>query len=688
MSYSITLYNTPFDRANDNVILYDTRAELETYLNSLANVTMSDINFDAKNIINTSVTFEVPEQQNLLRLLNYNYCKVEGDGIDNTDVLFYWIDHSRQNDGINIQLELSIDPWNTYIYGMMSSQDVLQGMLQRAHTDRVVKINDKYYYNWESDSPLFEREEVQGASKKVTSKQKLIPQYDTSAPDSAFNQWFNTHISHWRYVYMSTKPFYVVGGSSDTRRAVITEMAYRGKYELATGLTTQSGSGLVVFAYPIYKDNSVLKVKGTDGTLDVTALSMATFLNLKESSGTSPASNGGYAYVKAIKNSIVPPFSIGDMTGKYSISQDGQTMTLETTATENCVNLQVNITDGSGAVNRWGLPFIDYQDLTKTMKLAPTSALIDNEFTVNQIKAGINEPKIYNEDYSQYHIYFGGQTYDMPISKSSKRPIFKYYEVLTPDITKFVLSYDSASSNEPYANQIFTNANSEDFTGLVGTIDLSMWYSTDSLDAYLAQNKNNLQIFQNQQAMARTKANTTEALGVIGGVIGMGASALSGNPTGVLASGAVALGSVANRMVQEKQLETEAINRELTIDNMRQSPASLSAVNSNAMLLTAIDEFGLFIELQEMIPFEREQVVDSFKRYGYTFNVIKDIREYFKTRKIYNYIQANVFDLNIPVSEDIKAVIKEMFAKGVRIWHGDTFTGINFNQINYERSID
>ena len=682
MSYSITLYNTVFDKDNNNVILFDTQAEFISYLNSTANVTMSLQNFDAKNIISTSVTFVVPNNYKLLDILNYNYCKVEGTDTGNTDVLFYWIKHSRQNQGNNIQLELEIDPWGTYIYAMKSSTSSLQGMLQRTHYDRVVKINNKYYYNWDANSPLFEREEVQGASKKVSSKQKLIPQYDTSSADSAFNTWFNTHISHWRYVYMSAKPFYIVGGSTSTRRATISEMAYRGRYELSTDFLTQSGSGLIVFAYPIYKDNAILKIKGTDGTLDLTALSMASFLQLKESSGQNPQSNDGYAYVKAIKNSIVPPFSIGDMTGKYTISVDGSTLTLETSATTNCENLQVNITDGSGAVNRWGLPFIQYQDLTTTMKLAPTSDLISNEFTVAQIKAGITEPKIFNEDYSQYHIYFGGQTYDMPISKSSKKPIFKYYEVLTPDITKFVLSYDKTSSGEPYTNQIFSNANSEDFTGLVGTIDLSMWYSTDSLDAYLAQNKNNLQIFKNNQ---EAQSATSAVNAISGMLIGGGASLLTGNIGGTIAGAINAGRTYANLQITQ---ENERINRELTIDNMRQSPATLSAVNSNAMLLTAIDEFGLFIELQEMIPFEREQMIDNLKRFGYTYNIIVDIRNYFNTRKYYNYIQADVFDLNIPVSEDVKEIIKSMFAKGVRIWHGDTFTGINFNQINYERSIE
>lgn len=684
MSYSITLYNTPFDRANDNVILYDTRAELETYLNSLANVTMSVQNFDAKNIINTSVTFVVPQQYNLLQILNYNYCKVKGEGTGNTDVLFYWIDHSKQNQGNNVQLELSIDPWNTYIYGMMSSTDVLQGMLQRTHTDRVVKINNKYYYNWDATSPLFEREEIQGTSKKVTSKQKLIPQYDTSAPDSAFNQWFNTNISHWRYFYMSTKPYYIVGGNSDTYREPISEMAYRGKSEQTTTFLTQSGSGLVVFAYPIMKTDKLFKIQtANSGTMVVTALSMASFLTgIKNPNNSTGTTNDGYAYVKAIKNSIIPPFTVGDMTGKYTIDSSGNLILTESTGMPNCKTWQTNVADGQGIVEKWGLPFIEYQDLTKTIKLAPTSALIDNEFTVAQIKAGITEPKIYNEDYAQYHIYFGGQTYDMPISKTSKKPVFKYYEVLTPDITKFVLSYDSASSNEPYTNKIFINANSEDFTGLVGTIDLSMWYSTDSLDAYLAQNKNNLQIFKNNQ---ETQSATSAVNAISGMLIGGGASLLTGNIGGAIAGAVNAGRTYANLQITQ---ENERINRELTIDNMRQSPASLSAVNSNAMLLTAIDEFGLFIELQEMIPFEREQVVDSFKRYGYTFNVIKDIRDYFKTRKIYNYIQADVFDLNIPVSEDVKATIKNMFAKGVRIWHGDTFTGINFNQINYERSID
>lgn len=662
MSYSITLYNTVFDKDNNNVILFDTQADFISYLNSTANVTMSLQNFDAKNIISTSVTFVVPNNYNLLDILNYNYCKVEGTDTGNTDVLFYWIKHSRQNQGNNIQLELEIDPWGTYIYKMRSSTSSLQGMIQKAHQNRYVKINDKYYYNWNVSSSLFEREDVQGASKRTTARQKLIPQYTS---DNSVNTWLEENVLCWVYVWLKQSSFVF---NSDYGASVTPDSF---KYK---SVGSDIDSQLRLVAYPLYKKvNSEVRVIAENSLYHARLT--------KDGFDTFVTNNGGYANVQAMKLSKVMPFK----TGTFTIS--GNTLTLDTTSATKPFQAYLVDEQTVPPADKNGVLFVRAQNMNDYVTMTVASSFFDNEFATVQ---NDNEPKLYNEDYSTYHIYIGGQTYDLPVSKTSNKPAFKYYEMLTPDITKFVLTFDSqnSSTSNPYGvNSIFGSNATKDFTGFVGTIDTSLWYAVNGLDEYLATNKNNLQIFQNQQKLERDIATKNAFFGLAGAGVGLATGIGSGNPLAVVGGLISGAQGVSNYLSTSWKQETDAINRELTLDNMRQSPDKVSAINSNAILINALDEFGFYIELQEMIPFEKEQTKDQFKRFGYTYNVIDDVRNFFKTRQYYNYIQADVFDLNIPVSEDVKLIIKAMFAKGVRIWHGDTFTGINFNQINYERSI-
>lgn len=652
MSYSITLYNTVFDKDNNNVILFDTQAEFISYLNSTANVTMSLQNFDAKNIISTSVTFVVPNNYKLLDILNYNYCKVEGTDTGNTDVLFYWIKHSRQNQGNNIQLELEIDPWGTYIYAMKSSTSSLQGMLQRTHYDRIKKVGTKYQYNWTVNSPLFEREDIQNSAKMVSKKEKMKIRYSSN---DTINNWLNDNVECWLYAFISPAKYKY--GEYNTANEVQENLSYLGYYN------NTSVSGLLCFCAPVYKTTKHMtfcdhssSVSQHQIRVDVVGIEQFFKLNF---SGISDA-------LYSLKYSIMPPFD--SISGSFDIDANGNL---------NLNEMFLGLKTSPSSSNNLGVVYIMNQ--SRSPITLETTEQFQNEFTDLEVKSLNNDPKLYNEDFSIYNIYFGGQTYSLPISKSSNKPKFKYYEALTPDVTKFYLTYDNGSDKD---SGIFNSNTAKDFTGLVGTLDLSQWFASDQLANYIATNKNNLQIFQNNQE-AQSKTTAINALS--GLILGAGATLATGKPIGMFAGALNAGRSYQNLQINS---ENERINRELTRDNMAQAPDKLSTVNSNALFIRLIDDLGIYIELQEMIPFERDQVKDQLKRFGYTYNVIADIRDYFKTRKFYNYIQADVFDLNIPVSEDVKEIIKSMFAKGVRIWHGDTFTGINFNQINYERSIE
>ena len=59
-----------------------------------------------------------------------------------------------------------------------------------------------------------------------------------------------------------------------------------------------------------------------------------------------------------------------------------------------------------------------------------------------------------------------------------------------------------------------------------------------------------------------------------------------------------------------------------------------------------------------------------------------------RTRKYYNYIQAQIFEIPDNLGNNVKAKIKEMFANGIRFWHYDNFDGVDFTKNNYERFLD
>lgn len=676
MAYTITLYHSNLDADNNNVVLYNSQQELINALNSGDHIVIANQNFDAKNIISTSIVIDpIVAQTPLITLLNFNYCKVEDD--QGTDVLFYWIRHSTQIDGGLIRCELTIDPFNTYIYGMIGSNDKLQGMVERCHIDRFVKSGDNYVYNFRNDSPLFERETIQGVSQRPTQKKQLKLSFGSLTD---VDEWYNENVSHWIYYFLSDKENYTING----QQVVLPTMKYR---KFAT--TDDEDSSLVVVAVPVYKRGfNTGSIYVGNKKIDTNAV--LTFLQ----------ANNGYAYVRAIKKSIIPAIEPRRLfvPNAYTIDSNGNLIFDETIYNESTPASSIYAVDSGQS----SICVKNYQSIYLDNQLYIDNDFYKIEHTVNDIKSGVKDPKLYNEDYAVYRIYFGGQQYNMPVAKSSPKPAFIYHEILTPDITKFILAFDSQTpaTNNPFGvNSIFSNINKYDYTGLVGTLDTSMWYAVDQLDAFLATNKNNLQIFQNQQQVAKNKLANESVFGVVGGALGGAfASATQGKDPivgGIMGGATGLLNSMRNSVSLQITQEAERVQRELTFDNMREAPDTLSTINSNALLIESMGDvdnnesgFGIFIELQEAIAFEQRQIEDQLQRSGYNYNIIDDVRNYFKTRKYYNYVQANVFELNINVGEDIKQAIKNMFANGVRIWHGDTFTGIDFAQINYERSID
>lgn len=659
----IELLNTIFDRDNDNVLKFNNKKERDDYFANInEKIVFENINFIANDLINTQIELNVNGLTSLFKLLNYNYCIVTQED----EKLFYFVERSAQLDGSLITLDLRCDIFQTYYYDINN----LQGLITRTHLDRFVKKGDLWKFNNDLNSPLFEKENL-SFSKRPTRLQKL---YQKCANEELEN-WLKENVEYWNYYFLSPG---VYNAYTANRKKIDSDLPNI-FYDYG-----ESGK-LVCLVEPHYK-RGANKIGITYNTTDVVNF------EIWDESGIELflEANNGYANVVAIKSSIVSPFSSQKaMGGPYSIDSRGN-LIIDTTWKIN----EFSAIFPSGTIDSQTVVFVTYTGDAGTIA-APTGVMklqdvedfvlkcdgdfFKDTFEVDDI-SNDTEPKLYSENVSEYNVFIGGQSYKMPCLKTNKTPVFKYYEPLTPDITKAILTYsEELTSGEE--GKIFTTINESDYTGFAVQIDLSKWFTTNNLDTFLANNKNNLQIFNNTQSAKKESAMISGAQGLLA----TGASLASGNYAGALSSG---VSTIAGGINTEIQLDYERKNYNLTLDNMAQAPEQLSVVNSNIALVNAVSGLSMYIELQEPIPFEQAIFVDNMKIMGYNYGKLGTVSELAESRKYYNYIEATIYEVDGNFAEQIKDSIKSIFKKGVRMWHYDYWTGaIDYNLNNIERSV-
>lgn len=681
---TITLYHYDFESDNQNVLLFDSKTSRDAYFNNIAEsdkVKIQDINFFANDLLNTRVYVRV-DSLSLFTILNYNYAIVT-DSDDETHPLFYHIESSKQDSGGQIEITLKCDIANTYFYDI--DFNVVQAIVKRAHLDRFKASDtaDFYLVNFGADSKLYEREVIKDMSKRVVKQSDIYISYSgSSAQESESVNWLKEHVICWKYYFLTKNQkynFHKVDGTS--QNDYLQEMYY------TKGIQDPIKSEFLVLASPVYREGSFRQIKfniGNNNILDWNDESIAAFLE----------NNNGYAYVKSIKYSVKPPLYVRSAQFANSTIDERANLIVNVSnlsyGTNRPFNTDLNIYLANNNANLFYVVFIDDINPQKAFisdvnfATGQTNGELLNWFYAkSRIKAHNDiEPKLLNEDYSIYKLMFAGQQYILPISKTSYNPKFEYNEIMSPDITKAILQYNSTnddlktllSTYEPVYNSLMTN---RDFTGFVIDLDLSMWFATSQLDTYLANNKNYKQIKAVGSGQTALKSATT-----IGTAAAVG-SLLPGIGTAVGAA-VGAIGAVTNLITD--CLEYSKIDK--TLDNMANAPETTSDINSNPILMTSENKIGFIIEKLEPLPFEKQILLDYFRQFGYTYNKVDTIANVMRSRKYYNFIQANIFEIPAQIGNNIKEEIKKMFSNGIRLWHADTFEGVDFTLNNYERFID
>jgi hypothetical protein len=709
--YEMALISVPFDENSKNtkyfldqdsqINWFTQRVESSGWWSEILTPNIKSLVIAQQRYTNVNM-FDVSE----LVMKNYAIIR-ETKSNETINYYYYYITNSSIDQYNLILLDLKLDTLQTIYFN--PNIKIPDCLINRAHLGRLRASNEanaSYYMNFLERSPLFERDNVRDVSKRVVKREKLhFDITDSKGVASSINNWFAENVSHWLYYYLAGEPQYAVVKNALTRT---TENSYLNTLKYVTGELEEysedndnnvTDSSVVVLCCPVYKKDKKIKLpyrKSQTGDVSTRVIDYMTwdavairqFLKDSYNITDKTKTENSYAYVHSIKNSIMPPFAKVD-DARLSIDSDGDLI-----YTPSINDEPINASDGaffetfgnlktyansSSNVYACCMTLVTYQDINQTNRmyinnpmynplLSYTDVMYNKTTTSGLFPYGI-EPKLLNEDYSTYRLLFGGNTYDMPVAKTSHKPLFIYKEILSPDITKAMLIYDPVYSKEP--SDVFTELNTKDFTGFTISLDLSIWFSTSALDSYLANNKNNLQIMQNNQ---NNRFNNM-GVGSLQNVIS--------NPVNAFGS-LVGIGS--NVLQYEMNKSTENTNYALTLDNMAQSPGSLSSLNSNALLMQSIDDLGIYIELQQPLSIEQEKIVNNFKMFGYVLGKIGNIKEYDNIRHDYNYIEANIEDIEgVELSNSIREDLRQRFSNGVRFWVGDK---IDYNLPNYENWIE
>jgi hypothetical protein len=164
---------------------------------------------------------------------------------------------------------------------------------------------------------------------------------------------------------------------------------------------------------------------------------------------------------------------------------------------------------------------------------------------------------------------------------------------------------------------------------------------TDLLAAYIQGNRN-------------TIVNQAHSI-AFNSIFGAVGNALTRNVGGAIANAGSSYFEVQGMLAKQKD-----------IDN---TPPSMNGLGSNTAFDYGNDLKGLYVIKKEITQEYRKKIEDYFKTYGYKVNEVK--LPNLKTRQNFNFVKTVGANIQGDIPNQDLDKIREIFNKGVTIWHGD-----------------
>jgi len=683
LNFQAVLTNVKFDIDCRNVLYFENREAQENYF-SVASLFSSaqSINFNAGSLIETTIIYQVQENESINDILSKNYCIIK-DNNENATLRYYYyfIKNIMQDSGNQVKVWLELDIFQTYFIDIeFSDCEIL-----KAHLNRFIDNGDgTVSFDGGINSQLFEREDIKNVAKRLTKRTKLKT---SNTGNSTLDEFVNKYVVGWVYCFLDpTAPFKCEDmGSGQYGENTI-------KFNQGTRLSPFSeneslninqlgiiNSTFPVIAFPVFNRidnaNPSIVFRYNEFSIAFTNDTFVDFIN----------NNNFYEYIYSIKFSSINPFYAAPANAVTIENPSSQITRCIITGTSS--SLPPFVTKGTGrtdflSISESGNNLYAFKGSNSGNFLylyrTPSEYKLENYITDKQIKFQKNEiigsiknpkfnPKLLSQDFFELRLSDqteNGFSYDMQKLNKNNFEIL-ITEPLVADNTKKYIRISNLDG-------VYIKENSKNLTGFVSSNETTLPMATSAYANMIANSKN----YFIQNAINRGNEFAQNSLSAFGRSIG---GTMINSPIGKI-SGIV--GGIQSGL----KLITSKVNENLTIDNLQNAPGNISQAKGNVFFESQYSEIGTFVEEYEILPNEKTIINDYMSQYGFTVNKIGNLKNYVNLRKYYNYIEAEIQETSgINISRTVHERFKEMFARGVRFWNVDSFS---YDLENYEKWLE
>lgn len=657
LNYQIALTNVPFDKDYKNVIRFGTREEQEEYfqVSSLFS-TAPDVNLNAGNLFETTLFYKYPDNIDITDMLNANYCIVKNKNQNaSLKYLYFFIEDIVQDSAGQVKLRVKMDIFQTYYIDTEFSPC----HISKAHLNRWIDNGDNTVsFDGTVTSKLFEREELQNVAKRLVKRTRMnVKMFNTESDQTEFDN----NVLGWLYVYLD--PFTNFSFRDYNESTHLYENVSK---KIKTLNDDRSPANFSILCVPIgfnrpnglisegVYGNLLIPINSNDFIEERTYFTIDAVQKFLEN-------NGGYSHVFGVKISVVPPHAIATSIIRRAndLYDVGLTNYIDRIVVEDELYsspLNYVVNNGCFVVyNEWESKL--YPSIAQTPEYTISDKMTFQKSDIIGANKHIKfNPKLLNSDYKSLKVSsYVGQGFEYDIQKLNKEKFkISITEPLTPEITR---TYTRISKD--YLDGIYIAESSKNLTGEVSNSDNQLPQITSYMQNALAFQKNFF--LQNTLNLADKSLsrvwNAQTPVGLAGSLIGT----------------AVDIAQFG-----------------LTVDNMKNAPSDVKNAEASIRLKNAIDGIRVYVEEFDILENEKNIVNDYMDMYGFTVNLIGNIKDYDNIRKYHNYIRANVEQTNgIPISEKVHEEFVRTFARGVRFWN--VVEGVNLFQYeleNYENALE
>ena len=725
--YYMALIDNPFDSTTENTRYFKTQEEQREYYQDKID---KDIRFNngvgcmfvkikAPNLSSIDITNQVYEIKlikdepvyDVISVANKNYAIIKVVKGEKEQWFYYFVTNQNIGGQNQVMFDLKLDSIQTYYFNpKLKFGDCL---IEKGHLNRWIDNEDgTVSFDGTVDSKLFEREDIQNVSKRLTKRTKVGSHYAeqfpnlSSAKAQKLADWLNTYIKGWVYVYCVPQGT-ILSGESITKYNVLNikgeqksigfpetkvvshdnELSYI--YNIPTNIS--------VLCYPIMNFKSSIKFNTILDTQSYTVFwgerntSSLSYENEPTILSKFADMNSGYLKFLSVQFSFISPLGIISKLNDDNVSIIGNELTINTeTKKDNQFGYTIdNIMLSNNITINWagnmfqtdaevglGRALAYLQEIDGDKLIGNYEVSKDYKFNIDEIinsKKNVKfNPKLLSTDYFELSISDStgnGFVYDAQ-KLNMKEFQLRISDPLMPGISKTYIRI-----NEP--DGVYIKETQNNLTGFVNSNESSIAMPTSAYQSMIAQNKN----FFLQNSINR---GMDVARGLVGVGSSLGQSGISAqnskHPEAVMQSGIVSgIQAVVGTGLNYAQ---SRISENLTVDNLKNAPASVVQAKGDILFESTYSDLGAFVEEYDILPNEKEIINDYMCKYGFTVNRFGNPKDYDNIRYYYNYVKAQIDSISgVAISNAARDDIRQRFANGIRFWNDDD---VNYDNENYE----